>query len=488
VSRIEELAHGIPVFEMHCAAVLKDPANREGAVHIPIYHPPPQRGGGAFVTSVRESARNPYRQPRIPEAHVTRMWLREAVPGARFVTTRGAVARIISVGMRNGQDGPDFLEARIDIDGALRVGPIEIHVHENDWFTHGHGTDPRYRGVILHVVLYGASPPGAVTGIPTVVLADALSRPLRSVWAEVLADEPSASRFACAPYAGLIPTTVSDVAMLLAAAQRLERKQRRVAERLQAWMPALGPEAAASQVLYELLARALGYGGNQDAMESLARALPLHVVSAVSGGRERQALAALRLAAGRDARTSVPGLRQSLRAHGIRPPVVEAHAWRSCRVRSVNRIDTRLAELAASLPGLATGQWVSRLHAALAEAGALHATVLPAVFDFLAPARTEAATGARFREILLNAVAPLFLAYGRQHGEERLCRAASALYHRLFPAPRNAKLDALAAQFTLPSELRGYMQQGLLEMHDTLCVPGLCSECLVGRAMWGPGR
>ena len=257
---------------------------------------------------------------------------------------------------------------------------------------------------------------------------------------------------------------------------------------MDAWTPAVGAEAAASQALYELLARALGYGGNQDAMETLARALPLHVIDAVSQGRESYALAALRLAAGRDAREAVPGLRRSLRAHGVRPPVVETHAWRSGRVRAVNGIDLRLAQLAASVRGLASRHWLVRLEAALAEQGPLHAAVLPGVFDFLPPARpAAAAAGERSREILLNVIAPFLLAYGRNREEERLCRAASALYHRLHPAPRNAKLDALAVQFTLPSELHGYMQQGLIELHDGLCVPGLCSECLVGRAMWGRG-
>lgn len=458
-------------------------------MHIPTSYSAPQSGHGAFVTMVRERARSSRRRPRIPEDQVTRMWLREAVPGARFLTTRGAVARIVSVGTPNRQDGPDFLDARIEIDGALHAGPIEIHVHEDDWSAHRHGMDPRYRGVILHVVLYGASRPGAVTGIPTVVLVDALTRPLRSVWADLLADEPSASRFFCAPYAGLIPAVVSDVAMLLAAAQRLERKQRGVAERMDAWTPAVGAEAAASQALYELLARALGYGGNQDAMEALARALPLHVVDAVSQGRESNALAALRLAAGRDARETVPGLRRSLRAHGVRPPVVETHAWRSGRVRAVNGIDLRLGQLAAAVRGLAGLHWLVRLEAALAEQGPVHAAVLPGVFDFLPPVRPAAsAAGERSREILLNVIAPFLLAYGRNREEERLCRTASALYHRLHPAPRNAKLDALAAQFTVPSELYGYMQQGLIEMHDGLCVPGLCSECIIGSAMWGAGR
>ena len=139
-------------------------------------------------------------EPDVPEAHVHRLWLREAVPGAHFRTVQGARVRILSVGTSNRQDGPDFLNARIELDGKGMTGPVEIHVRERDWFVHGHDTDPRYGAVILHVVLYASAAGKSPRRLPTIILADALSRTLRAAWADVLAEERAGTGFPCAGY------------------------------------------------------------------------------------------------------------------------------------------------------------------------------------------------------------------------------------------------------------------------------------------------
>jgi len=60
--------------------------------------------------------------------------------------------RIEAPGEINYGAGPDFLNARIEIDGRKAVGDIEIHRNTSGWYQHHHHLDPRYRQVILHVV------------------------------------------------------------------------------------------------------------------------------------------------------------------------------------------------------------------------------------------------------------------------------------------------------------------------------------------------
>ncbi len=59
---------------------------------------------------------------------------------------------MLSVGRHNHSDGPDFLDARITIDGKLSIGDIEIHFRASDWYAHKHQLDERYNNCILHVV------------------------------------------------------------------------------------------------------------------------------------------------------------------------------------------------------------------------------------------------------------------------------------------------------------------------------------------------
>ena len=67
-------------------------------------------------------------------------------------TTEGSTLQILNFGKHNKYSGPDFLHARIEIDGQIWVGNVEIHLNSSDWFSHGHHKDEAYHNVILHVV------------------------------------------------------------------------------------------------------------------------------------------------------------------------------------------------------------------------------------------------------------------------------------------------------------------------------------------------
>lgn len=67
--------------------------------------------------------------------------------------------QVISTGNwnKNGP-GPDFTEARLNIDGITWFGSVEIHYKASDWYKHKHHDDPVYSNVILHVVAINDKP------------------------------------------------------------------------------------------------------------------------------------------------------------------------------------------------------------------------------------------------------------------------------------------------------------------------------------------
>lgn len=69
-----------------------------------------------------------------------------------LVSVQGHSICLKTPGWHNYDAGPDFQNARVEIDGLQWVGNVEIHVHSNDWYKHGHQNDPAYHNIILHVV------------------------------------------------------------------------------------------------------------------------------------------------------------------------------------------------------------------------------------------------------------------------------------------------------------------------------------------------
>ena len=96
-----------------------------------------------------------------------RLWLSEDM-----VTNDGRKVRVIDPGLLNTDSGPDFFNAKVEIDGHLWVGNVEIHVRASDWKRHHHDEDPAYDSVILHVVEKDDAPVTRINGeiIPQVEL------------------------------------------------------------------------------------------------------------------------------------------------------------------------------------------------------------------------------------------------------------------------------------------------------------------------------
>jgi hypothetical protein len=91
--------------------------------------------------------------------------------------------RILAPGTHNRDQGPDFMEARIRIGKVEWNGQVEIHLHGDEWYRHGHHRDPLYNNVILHVVYEkGKDQARRLDGtvIPELILAPLLDAEVKS--------------------------------------------------------------------------------------------------------------------------------------------------------------------------------------------------------------------------------------------------------------------------------------------------------------------
>ena len=94
----------------------------------------------------------------VPETLLQKIWMRRDFNIDKLITTDGKPLKIIRAGQWNLQEGPDFLNAEIEVAGSCLIGDIEIHFHLRDWNHHGHNTNPQFNNVVLHVVLFEPDP------------------------------------------------------------------------------------------------------------------------------------------------------------------------------------------------------------------------------------------------------------------------------------------------------------------------------------------
>ncbi len=96
----------------------------------------------------------PYGSYHLSESVLQILWNNGDFLRDELETESGKKICVIHTGRWNSFEGPDFLEAIIEMDGRRLVGSVEIHFKADDWYAHRHESNPLYRDVILHVVLF----------------------------------------------------------------------------------------------------------------------------------------------------------------------------------------------------------------------------------------------------------------------------------------------------------------------------------------------
>ena len=142
-----------------------------------------------------------------------------------MTTNDGRRVRVIDPGVLNTDAGPDFFNAKVEIDGEMWVGNVEMHLRASDWRRHGHDCDRAYDSVVLHVVEVADTPVYRTDGeeIPTLVLS--CSPTFRADYESLVAHSPSQS---CARYIGdFDPVLLADWISSLAV-ERLQAKAQRL--------------------------------------------------------------------------------------------------------------------------------------------------------------------------------------------------------------------------------------------------------------------
>lgn len=406
------------------------------------------------------------------------IWQHQYFDKQSLTTTQGVALRILQPGQRNTHQGPDFLQARIELDNTIWAGNIEVHYRTSDWKRHRHEADAQYQNVILHVVWEHDV---AVNDIPVLALQGRISRHLLMTYQQLMLKQHAIPCKDLLPSVPVI-TWISWKARLVA--ERLEARTVGIFERLKLanhhW----------EEVFWWMLARNFGLPANADVFEAVAKTLPIQVL-ARHKHQIHQLEAMLMGQAGLLAHTyndEYPQLLQReyqfLRHKHQLPPV--PLSLKMLRMRPMAFPTVRLA-LLAMLIHKSVHLFSQLLEAETfpAAPGLLNVTTgdywhTHYVFDEATVHKPKKPGKMFLQNLLINTVIPVLYAYGHYHGlQEHKEKAMQWLEHL---AGENNHITRAWMQAGVEHQ-NAFDSQALLQLHKNYCTQQQCLCCAVGNAI-----
>ena len=424
---------------------------------------------------------------QIPEHLLARLWEERAARAGSLRAGNGRRFRVIYPGRRGTTAGPDFRDAVLEEEGVGLVrGDVEVHVTGRGWEAHGHGSDPRYNGVVLHVV--------SGSGDGDARLRSGARAPTLSL--DCLLEESSGVQYPApgpdvwgllAPQGYSRPSDRDEAADLLdraGDARFLDRSD----ELLDLFL-----EDDPDEVAYTALMEALGYSQNRTAFLGLAHNVPyrslLKMAVPLPPGQRAGALEECLMVAA--------GLRSNPRKR-CGPPAL---AWHLFRVRPQNHPARRIAGfvrvLDSFLPPQARGQQYPWAGHGLAEGLAMLVSGVGgkesdhrACCVRLAQALAGGGKGPgpagigpqRAGDMAVNCALPFVHALGRERGDLALSRRALSMYGAFPRLQDNELTREMERLLQLPATDHGdkrtrrlvdgaRRQQGLIHLQHLLASP-----------------
>lgn len=406
-------------------------------------------------------------------------------------TVDGKSLQVINPGRLNVDSGPDFFNAKVNIDGQPWIGNVEIHVKASDWYHHHHDDDPAYDSVILHVV--GVSDREIVITRQDNRVLPQVELPCPTDYQARYAALTSSSRTQL-PCSTVIKSLSSLQIADLLGTLGMERLQEKV-DRVNALLSHYAGDW--EEVAYVILSRALGFSINSDPFERLARATPLKYIR--KHADDPTLIEALLLGQAGLLDETVEGNRylDTLRSEykflchkfSLTSPGIQ---WKTARMRPANMPHRRVALLARIMTS--TRSLMSHILSikTVDEAVSLFNRELTGywrsayAFSDCKPVGVNAPVVLSHTSVvslIINVVAPLTYAWGITRGDDRAIERAVGLLEDS-PAEHN-RLTNFVESVGIP--LRNALDsQAAIQLRRAYCEPSKCLYCKVGyRAMKG---
>lgn len=396
--------------------------------------------------------------------------------------TLGESLKIVDTGKYNPNEGADFENAIILINGKSYKGHVEIHLKSSDWLKHKHEQNPKYQNIILHVVWENDIAP--TNNMPTCVLE--LKGRVNSTLLQNYKRLITNRNFV--PCSNLL-ANVENIFVLATwdkvLVERLERKSEKV-RRL--W---LATQQDWQETTYRLLAESFGFKINALAFQKLSWQTPLKIflkhqdnllqIEAILFGQ-----AGLLHENFQDeyAQTLQKEYRFLQHKYNLQP--IQTQEWNFLRLRPANFPTIRLAQFAQILHKN-HNLFSSLLYAE--DLAALQKVFEIKVSDYWqkhyhfgkASKRLNYRLGeSSFHGLVINTIVPLHFCYGKLYQKPEYIDKAISFLEQL-PVEENHIVEEWKKLGMHPCSAAD--SQALLELYHNFCTPKRCLSCTIGNTI-----
>jgi hypothetical protein len=422
---------------------------------------------------------------KIQEDFIQLAWQTGIFPTSTLTLVDGRMVTLYKKGVLNKDSGPDFNDAKIQIEDTIWAGTIEIHIKSSDWDKHKHPLDPLYNTVILHVVWEYDKPVYNSLGIELPCLELKNIIPIKHLLnygqlMESLSEIPCENQFR-----GIDSLTVHHM-LERTLVERLEKKSQRIAKQLDThtgdW----------KKVFYLTLFRNFGFKTNEWAFEELAQKLPTKLLDLLKGKPvESEALlfgcsGLLSIESNPDPYILQLQNEFAYLQHKYNLSSILLAFWKFSKLRPHNLPYIRIAQL-ASLLNKHTHLFSKVIDAQdTKELMQLFQTdISPYWIAHYKPGIIGKMTNANLSKeaidlIIVNTCVPIAFSYGKHTGNEELVQRAIAWLENIQPENNRVVRYWKKIGFN-PKNCS--QSQSLLELKEAYCNNKNCMQCSIGYAV-----
>jgi len=378
-------------------------------------------------------------------------------------TVTGKSVQVSFAGHYNTMNGPDFLNATIDIGGRQLQGDVEIHLNSGDWYQHQHDQNPAYNNVILHLVYnHNHHLNKTLTEdneqIEILEIKDCLSEEVDKLFHEYQGTAFSPHPKYCRLFANIRPEFF-EVFLAHSGQERLERKIKRFKAELSF--------VSIDQLIYQSIFEALGYSKNKHQFYLFAK--------------ENSWLSyKQRFQAGMTASEFTEAL---LAAAGF---AENRYNWYMFRIRPCNQPQARISQIAQFIYSSFTTSLITEIQKlfSFTKADFSMKAFKARLYErlYVENSHSQYKLGVdRINALVINVFIPILMVYAQQVNDTELGTLCNDIYAN-FEGLKENYIDQIMHNYLTESQVKlsakkAIYQQGLLNTYHRYCINHLCDVC-----------